>query len=157
MRFNPKKLGVSDDPRDLSWRLLEFKLTSNKPDRLDAPDYLISSTWWPDKWVGDHFKIRVRVDFSTPILQVSGEMPASLIRPELRVIASDQLLGRFQFNNPGLFTKRVSLAPLVPKNAGQYAELEFISNYSFNPKKLKISSDYRDLSWRLYEVKLVPQ
>lgn len=84
-------------------------------------------------------------------------MPGSPIRPELRVTASGHLLASFQFDKPGLFTKRISLSPLLSKYYGKYVLLEFTSNYSFNPQKLKISSDYRDLSWRLYELELVPQ
>jgi hypothetical protein len=162
MRFNLKKLGQSDDPRDLSWRLFELKISSDTPAPTDTTennpaDYDLLSTWWSDRWVGGDFRIKIRIHPSTPILQVSGEVPGSPVKFELRVMASGQLLKRFDIDAPGLFTQQISLAPLVPQLAGKYAILEFVSNYSFNPKKLKISSDYRDLSWRLYDLKLMPK
>jgi hypothetical protein len=122
---------------------------------LDTVDYKLNSTWWSDKWVEDHFKVWIRIDASAPVLRLSGEIPGSPVKFSMHVMASGQLLKRFDIDNPGLFTQRISLEPLVSKHAGQYAELEFVSNYSFNPKKLKLSSDFRDLSWRLYELKLV--
>jgi hypothetical protein len=153
--FNPKQLGISTDDRNLSWRLLELKLSSEPPDR--PPDYRLISTWWSDKWVEDHFKVSIRVDPSRPILEVQGEMPSAITHPALKVVWGKRTLAAIATDLPGPFTSRIPLKSLLENYSGKYVLLEFISNSSFNPKKLGQSADHRDLSWRLYQLRLVEE
>jgi hypothetical protein len=153
--FNPKHLGISIDDRNLSWRLIEVKLSSEPPDR--PPDYRLISPWWPDKWVEDHFRVSIRVDPSRPILEVQGEMPSANTHPSLKVVLGKRTLAKIPTDLPGPFTFRIPLKSLLENYSGKYVLLEFISNSSFNPKKLGQSADHRDLSWRLYELKLLSE
>jgi hypothetical protein len=165
--FVPKELGQNEDTRTLGIRILSFSFESMEgmpqrflarglaPARPRLPDYLLTSTWYQDKWVEDHFKVRIRIDSATPILQVRGVTPSGNARPTLRVVAFEQTLADLKFDIAGPFTSRIPLNSLIGGHSGEYVTIDFISNFSFNPKKLGQSSDYRDLSWQLHELRLL--
>ncbi|MGA2264337.1 MAG: glycosyltransferase family 39 protein [Acidobacteriota bacterium] len=158
LSFNPKRLGQSEDDRDLSWRLLEMRLgaavsaLANPPTR---PDYLPEFTWYPDKWVQQHFVVQIRRDPSHPFLEFRGDMQFFAGIPELKVLYKGAVLGKILPHDAGIFTSTIALKPVIDGCTSEYCPIEFDANTTFNPKKLGQSGDDRDLSWRLYEIKLV--
>ncbi len=118
-------------------------------------DYRVISTWWSDKWVENHFLISAQIDPDKPVLVIQGEMPLIDDHPTLHVVSANRNFATIKVDKPGVFTCRIPLTSLLKGQSGRYFPLKFISNTSFNPKKLGQSTDSRDLSWRLYELKLV--
>jgi 4-amino-4-deoxy-L-arabinose transferase-like glycosyltransferase len=119
------------------------------------PDLITTeSVWYSDQWVQNRFKVGVRMDPTRPTLQIRGEMPALGVAPILSISSDDIHLSRLEMDNPGPFSRSISLSSLAAKNAGSYAILEFTCNLQFNPSKLGQSGDSRDLSWRLMDLKL---
>jgi hypothetical protein len=166
LQFNPKKLGQSEDARDLSWRLYEFKLNSDASIRetkevavTSLPDAL-SGGWneWTDHWVKKEFVVDVRIDPAKPAIQIRGDTPDLGVRPVINVEGPDNKpLATMQPAAGTSFEQRIPLTQLLSKFSGKYATLKFRSNLQFNPKRSGQSEDARDLSWRLYEFKLVAE
>jgi 4-amino-4-deoxy-L-arabinose transferase-like glycosyltransferase len=154
LSFNPKRLGQSNDNRDLSWRLLELKLTDATDSHSVLPDYHPTFTWYSDKWVQRRIIVPVRRDPAVPCLQIRGDMPLVTGRSDLKVSFEGTLLGEFRPSDSGIFTHTVSLKPMIARCKSEYCPIEFDSNTSFNPKKEGQSDDDRNLSWRLYALKL---
>jgi hypothetical protein len=119
------------------------------------PDFLPQFTWYPDKWVQRHFVVQIRRDPSHPFLEFRGDMQFFVGIPELKVLYKGAVLGDIRPPDGGIFTSTIALKPVIDGCTSEYCPIEFDANTSFNPKKLGQSGDDRDLSWRLYEIKLV--
>ncbi len=151
LQLNPLKLGLSDDDRDLSWRLYEFALSPEA-----APEFR-PGDWnkWADHWVKNDFVVKVLIDPARPSLRIKGDVPDLGLRPIIAIKGpADMLLCTLRPAAGSAFESAISLAPLLPQFSGTYSALRFQSNLSLNPRKLGQSSDDRDLSWRLYELQL---
>ena len=150
--FNPRKLGQSDDDRNLSWRLYEFKLSAQALPEIPPGDW----NKWADHWVKQDFDVQVLIDPAKPYLWIRGDAPNLGLRPIITVEGPDQRpLDTIQPAAGSLFEHAISLSPLIRDFAGKYAVLKFRSNLQFNPRKLGQSEDDRDLSWRIYEFHLI--
>jgi len=166
LQFNPKKLGQSEDARDLSWRLYEFNFIADtitqgvkESASTSLPDTL-SGEWnkWTDHWVKKEFIVNVRIDRAKPIIQIRGDVPNLGVQPVIDVEGPDGKPLVTIKPAAGLsFVQRIPLATLLAKFGGKYAALKFKSNLHFNPKELGKSNDPRDLSWRIYEFKLIAE
>jgi len=164
LSFNPMRLGQSEDDRDLSWRLIEMKLGAADTTLTNTPvfgspptrlDYLPEFTWYQDKWVQRQFVVQIRRDPKRPFLQFRGDMQFVAGIPELNVRYKGAVLGKISPHDAGIFTSTITLKSLIDDCSSEYCPIEFDANTTFNPKKLGQSGDDRDLSWRLYEIKLV--
>jgi hypothetical protein len=153
LAFNPKKLGQSDDSRDLSWRLLDLSLSSEVPLRATPVDYRILEGWWNDQWVGDTLKLAVRADPGRAFLVIQGVTTPEILRQELQIYVGGQAVKKRELV-PGAFTWEVPLGELISKHAGDYIEMTISSAKSFNPRKLGQSGDSRNLCWRLSNLRL---
>ncbi len=156
--FNPKRTGQSADNRNLSWRSFELKLGSiSESLKYDStrPDIIPEFTWYSDKWVQQRFFAPVRRDPSRPFLRVRGTMQYIVSQPELRILYNGELLARLQPGERGVVAATIPLATIIGTLDAEYYPIEFAANCAFNPKKKGQSGDDRDLSWQLYEIKLV--
>jgi hypothetical protein len=153
--FNPKKMGQSNDDRQLSWKLLDLKLGNAAASKPALQDYRPTFTWYSDKWVQRRITVPVRRDPLLPFLQIRGDMPFLTNKSELKLFFKGTLLDQFHPSDSNAFTQTVSLKPAIAACKSEYCAIVFDANESFNPKLAGQSSDDRDLSWRLYELKLI--
>jgi hypothetical protein len=152
--FNPKKLGQSDDSRDLSWRLMDIKLSAEiSPLRASPVDYRILDGWWSDQWVADELRLAVRTSPGKSLVVIQGIVPPEIPCQELQIYVGKQAFSKREFV-PGAFTWGVPLGDLLSSRAGDDIDMTISSSKSFNPKKLGQSEDSRNLCWRLSNLRL---
>jgi len=143
------------DGRDLSWRLFDLKLTTGSPNPPSVPPYKKVSEWWPDNWVSNPLAINVRIDPGAPVLEVVGEFPERPGKISLKAVLPNAEEYDLFVNQPGEFVRYVPLISLLSQHADRFATIKFVSSGSFNPKRQGLSQDDRDLSWRLFDVRLL--
>ncbi len=139
--------------------LFTKKTESVDPSAFSILPEFLPGEWnsWTDHWVKDDFTVRARIDAAKPIIEIQGEAPALGMQPMIRIEGPEnRLLGTITLQRSGAFNSTVSLASLSPDYNGKYVGLRFTSNMRFNPEKLGLSNDSRDLSWRLFKLKMKP-
>ncbi len=154
--FNPQRLGMWADDRDLSWQLYELKLTPASPLPPPAPPYKQISQWWSDKWVSNPLALDVKVDPGTPVVELVGESPdRPAQQPRLKAVFPNGEESDLFISQPGVFVRYFLLTSLLSQYSGRFAPIKFVSSISFNPSHQGVSRDDRDLSWRLLEIRLL--
>jgi len=146
--IDQKKQGLNSDARDLSWRLLDVQVSNLSGLRTAIP----IGEWWPDKWVGQDFRLAVLRDPARPVLEFEGDFPT--VSPRLVVRAQGATIGDYSPPKAERRTFRLDLRPIIGATKESYVTLDFHLNKPFKPSELGLSDDSRDLGWRLYSLRL---
>jgi hypothetical protein len=132
----------------------EFRLDETKAAQSIQPDYQSTFNWYSDKWVQKNFTVLLRRDPALSLLRVRGRMQFYAGKPEVKVLYAGSVLSILSAADSDIHPYDISLKPVLAACKSEYCPIEFKANTSFNPKKAGQSTDDRDLSWQLYELKL---
>ncbi|WP_105620091.1 hypothetical protein [Vallitalea okinawensis] len=141
--FNPKKMGINNDSRDLSIII----------EQLDFHDYLDIVTeeemitvdgLYSDNWMGVSTRINlVNQNNNIEGLKISGK---HLFENPMKVIieSQDDVLDVIELNTPEDFEKIIYLSDELKEK--KFISLEMVADNTFVPQELQINEDSRSLS-----------
>jgi hypothetical protein len=121
------------------------------------PDFVDITGELGGSWVGPVSRAVVRVDPERPRLAIAGETVDFGVTQRMTFVRADGSVAKeVALPRSGRFTVHVPMPRVASKRPLLYVPLELRCGPTFNPKRLGLSEDARDLTLRILEWRLVP-